>query len=275
MHRPSAISTVTVACAIGLALAGCGSGPSSPSPAVASPTPTNGASLAPSGTSPGASPTSGAASPSSSAASPSFDPANFATTIDNPWYPLAPGTTFTYEGKQEDESVVDVFAVTDKTILIEGVTCVIVDDRLSVDGVLAEKTFDYFAQDRDGNVWYLGEDTHELDDNGKVTSTEGTWRAGVDGAQPGIFMEATPTIGHTFAQEIYVGHAEDHFEVISLSEAVTVPFGSFQDVLLTHEWTPLEPDVVGGKEYAKGVGLIKEFTVKGPSEELSLVSIDR
>jgi hypothetical protein len=140
--------------------------------------------------------------------------------------------------------------------------------------VLAERTTDYYVQDKDGNVWYFGEDTAELDANGQVTSTEGTWHAGVDGAVPGIFMEAIPTVGHALAQEFYEGHAEDHFEVVSLSTPVTVPYKSFAVSLRTKEWTPLEPDVLDNKYYVRGIGEVKEISVKGPVELLELVSVN-
>ncbi|MFL5779477.1 MAG: hypothetical protein ACJ761_11135 [Chloroflexota bacterium] len=264
------------------ALAGCGPATTASSPSastVATPSPAAPASSAlPSASSAAGSPsagTSASASPSGSAgALAPIDPANFTTTIDNAWFPLIPGTTFTYRGVKDGEKAVDVYTVTDETKLIDGVTCVVVDDRLTLDGTLAEKTSDYYVQDLAGNVWYFGEDTAELED-GKVKSREGTWHAGVDGAQAGIFMEADPVVGHAYAQEYYKGHAEDHFEVETLTDTVKVPLGSFTGVLRTKEWTPLEPDVLDAKYYVKGVGEVKEATIKGDPERLELVKVDR
>src|SRR5262245_41263074 len=137
---------------------------------------------------------------------PAFDPANFVSGIDNPYMPLQPGTTFVYKTEATGELV--TFVVTEQTKVIAGVTCVVVHDTSTVDGELAEDTFDYFAQDKAGNVWYFGEDTKEYED-GKVVSTEGTWHAGVDGASPGIVMEANPQVGDAYNQENAPGVAED------------------------------------------------------------------
>jgi hypothetical protein len=220
------------------------------------------------------SPAASATSPSPGASVP-LGPTDFTTIVDNPWFPLIPGTTLTHRGTRDGEKAVNVFKVTDRTKVVDGVTCVVVDDRLYLDGIMAERTNDYYVQDRNGNVWYYGEDTAELDKNGKVVSREGTWHAGVDGATPGIFMEANPVVGHTYIQELYVGHAEDHFEVLSTSASVTVPFGSFSGVVQTKEWTPLEPAVLDNKYYVKGIGEVLETSVKGPVEKLELVKVQR
>jgi hypothetical protein len=203
------------------------------------------------------------------------DPANFSATIDNPWFPLTPGTTLTYRGTKDGKAVIDVFRITNQTMTIAGVKCRVVDDQLWFSGKLGEKTSDYYTQDKAGNVWYFGEDTEELDANGKVTSREGTWRTGRDGATPGIFMEATPTVGHAYPQEFYAGHAEDHFQVVSLAASITVPFGAFSNALETKEWTPLEPGVLDRKVYVIGIGEVLELAVKGPLEKLELVKVDR
>jgi hypothetical protein len=202
-----------------------------------------------------------------------IDQANFVAAIDNPWLPLKPSTTMRYRGTKDEEPAIEVFTVTNRTATIDGISCVVIDDRLFLGGRLAERTNDHYVQDKDGNVWYFGEDTQELDAKGKVTSTEGTWHAGVDAPQPGIFMAATPTVGHSYLQEFYRGHAEDHFSVESLSAAVGVPYGSFSGALRTKEWTPLEPAVIDNKFYVRGVEEVKEVTAKGPLEELSLVSV--
>src|SRR5262245_8727445 len=162
------------------------------------------------------------------------NPDNFVDKIDNPFFPLQPGTTFTY---QSTDGSVDRMAVTHQTINILGVKCVVVHDQVFVDNgkTLAEDTFDYYAQDSAGNVWYFGEDTKELEANGNVISTEGTWLAGKDGATQGIIMEASPKVGDQYDQENAPGVAQDHARVASLNAEVNVPFGIFDDVLKTKE----------------------------------------
>jgi hypothetical protein len=182
---------------------------------------------------------------------PHIDPAEFTTKVDNEYFPLKPGTTFVYQGGQER----DEFAVTHQTKKVMGVKCVVVNDKAWEDGKLIEKTYDWFAQDKEGNVWYFGEDTKEYK-NGKVTSTKGSWEAGVDGAKPGIIMQAHPKVGQTYRQEYYKGEAEDMAKVQSLNDSVTVPYGSFDHVLVTKEWTPLEPSYHEHKYYARGVGQV-------------------
>jgi hypothetical protein len=225
--------------------------------------------------------TPSSALPAPASVAPSFalgtgpiDPANFSATVDNPWFPLIPGTVYTSQGERDGKAT-DIFTVTHNTKVVDGVRCVVVDDRGIIDGVLEERTFDYYAQDLAGNVWYFGEDTQELDAKGKVTSTEGTWHAGVDGAVPGIFMEASPVVGHSYRQEYYKGHAEDQYIVKDLAASITVPYGAFTDVLLTEERTALEPDVLDHKYYVKGIGQVKEVAVKGPVERLELTKLIR
>jgi len=187
----------------------------------------------------------------------------FVGRVTNPWFPLEPGTTFTYTGEKDGQRGRDVVTVTPKTKLIRGVRCTAVDDRLYEHGRLAERTTDWYAQDARGNVWYFGEDTAELNSAGKITSREGTWQAGVHGAQAGIFMPAHPKVGASFRQEYYKGHAEDHFAVVSLANGR----------LLTKEWTPLEPGTLDHKVYVRGTGLVKEETVKGGNERWQLASV--
>jgi hypothetical protein len=273
-HRLTAIAVASLVLLV--LLAGCAGGTGSPSPppttAISAPSATSAATSPSIGES--ASPTaSPSASASPSGATGTIDPANFVAVVDNPWFPLTPGTTLTYKGLEGGDPAVDVVTVTRATRVIAGVTCVVVQDNLKHSGVLTETTKDYYAQDRDGNVWYFGEDTAELNKRGKVTSREGSWLSGVDGASAGIFMEATPTIGKELQQEHYTGHAEDMFAVINLTASVTVPFGAFKDALETKEWTPLEPDVLDHKFYARGVGEVREVTVKGGNDDLSLVSV--
>lgn len=166
----------------------------------------------------------------------------------------------------------DVYVVGHDTKTIDGVPCVVISDQLFLSGTLFEKTTDYYTQDLHGNVWYFGEKTAELDANGKVTSTEGSWLAGKHGAHPGIFMEASPTFGHAYRQEYYAGHAEDQFRVLKLSTPVTVPYGTFDNALLTQETTALEHGVLDHKYYVKGVGEVAELSVKGPVEQARLVT---
>jgi hypothetical protein len=197
------------------------------------------------------------------------DPANFSAKIDNPWFPLPVGTTLTYEGTKDDKRAVRVSTVTSTTKVVEGVTCVVVEDKVSLGGSPAERALAYYAQDRQGNVWLFGEDSQEIE-HGRVVKNEG-WQAGVDGALPSFFMEAAPTIGHSFAHE----YTNNDFEVVSVSESVKVPYGSFTDALLTKEWSPEEPDVLTHKYYARGLGEVRDVTVKGPLEEFQLVQVAR
>jgi hypothetical protein len=200
---------------------------------------------------------------------------NFTTNIDNPFFPLQPGTTFIYKGRKEASKQRDEFAVTDRTVVIDGVTCRVVHDKVFMQGVLQEDTFDYFAQDVDGNVWYFGEDTEELDSKGRVVSTAGTWRAGVDGAQPGVIMEAHPNVNDHYFQEVAAPIAQDEAIVLNLHEIVAVPFGKFTNCLQTKEFTQLEPGNIEHKFYARGVGFILGVVVKGGKERLALVNIVR
>jgi hypothetical protein len=184
---------------------------------------------------------------------PVIDPANFVATIDNPFFPLTPGTNFIYES-QTDEGLERVeFFVTHNTKVILGVTCVEVHDSVRVNGELKEDTRDWFAQDKDGNVWYFGENTAEFE-GGLPTTLAGTFTAGVNGDNPGIIMKAHPAIGDFYRQESSLGNAEDLAEVLSLTESVSVQAGSFNNCLKTQETTPLETDLLEHKFYATGVG---------------------
>jgi hypothetical protein len=202
-------------------------------------------------------------------------PGNFVGRVDNPWFPLIPGTTFVYRGVKDGKAARDVVTVTGATKTIQGVRCTAVRDRLSLAGRLEERTTDWYAQDRAGNVWYFGEATAELDRSGHVTSTEGSWLAGRDGAQAGIYMTAHPKVGQSRRQEYYKGHADDHFAVVSLRARVSVPYVTSARALLTKEWTPLEPGTLDHKYYIHGIGQVKEVTVKGPTERAELVSLRR
>jgi hypothetical protein len=197
----------------------------------------------------------------------------FSARVDNPWFPLRPGTIYVYRGVKDGEAARDIVTVTHRKRTIDGAPCVVVEDRLYLEGRLAERTKDWYSQDRRGNVWYFGESTAELNPHGRVVSTEGSWRAGRDSATAGIYMPARPTTGRTGVQEHYAGHAEDHFEVLTLHAAVRVPYVSSSEALLTKEWTPLEPGVVDHKFYVRGIGTVLEQSVKGGDERLELVSV--
>jgi hypothetical protein len=199
---------------------------------------------------------------------------DFVTRIDNKYFPLRPGTTFSFRGTQEGKaSRVTVF-VTHRTKTILGIRAVVVLDQVFVAGKREEKTFDWYGQDKHGNVWYLGEDSSDFV-NGKWVRSDGSWEAGVDGAKAGIVMKANPGIGDVYRQEYYAGHAEDFAKVLSRNKSVTVPYGSFEHALETSEWTPLERGVIEHKYYVKGVGNVRTIMVKGGSEEEHLVSIKR
>jgi len=185
---------------------------------------------------------------------PKFDPCNFGNQIiDNPYFTLTPGTTFTYQTKTEDGTERDMVIVTNETKEILGITTIVVWDRVWLDEDLTEETFDWHAQDKQGNVWYMGEDSKEYE-NGKVVSTEGSWEAGVDGAKPGIIMEANPQVGDSYRQEYYPGHAEDAAKVVSLNETVKVPFGTFTNCLQTRDISLLEPMQDEDKYYCTSIG---------------------
>jgi hypothetical protein len=214
------------------------------------------------------------ASLTSYAATPPVPPAAaFSPRVDNPWYPLRPGTTYLYRGVKDGEPARDVFTVTHRTTVVNGVRCVVVSDRLYLGGRLEERTTEWFSQDRQGNVWYFGEDTAELDEQGHVKNRSGSWRAGVKGARPGIFMFANPTVGRSAQQEFLEGEAEDHFRVVSLQAAADAPYVSSKRALLTREWTPLEPGTIDHKLFVHGIGMVREQTVEGPVERFVLVSV--
>jgi hypothetical protein len=204
---------------------------------------------------------------------PHINPADFSPNVTNRYFPLTPGRTLVSTGTKDGKKALDLFATTSRTRVIAGVRTRVVEDRLYLSNVLEERTSDYYAQDRCGNVWYFGEDTATLDRQGKVVDTEGTWHAGVDGAQPGVFMQAHPQRGRRFRQEWYQGHAEDVFKVVDRWAAVTVPHGRFRHALWTAEWTALEPEVLDNKLYVAGIGQAAEVSVKGPREGLRLVEI--
>jgi hypothetical protein len=206
--------------------------------------------------------------------SPNIMPADFTTNIDNKYYPLKPGTTFIYKGQFHGSAERDVMAVTSNTRRVMGVRCLVASDRVTEGGKLIEQTYDWYAQDNKGTVWYFGEHVTEYK-NGQVTGHEGSWESGVDGAKPGIAMQADPASGQIYRQEYSKGVAEDKARVISLKGSVKVPYGTFDHVLVTEEFTPLERGVVERQYYVAGVGDIVEATVKGQPERIELVAVKR
>ena len=196
---------------------------------------------------------------------------SFTAHVDNQWFPLEPGSRYLYTGVKDGQPTRDIMTVTHRTRTIDGVPCVVVKDTLFIRGRVGERTTDWYSQDARGNVWYFGEQTAELDAHGHVTSTEGTWTTGVDGAEPGIYMPANPQLGHMGRQEYYKGHAEDQFKVLGLFGAVG--HSAAKTTLLTQETTPLEPGTVDHKIYVRGIGTVVEQTEHGPNERNELISL--
>lgn len=202
---------------------------------------------------------------------PKIDPADFVAEIDNPYFPLMPGTTFIYEGQTAEGLERVEFAVTHDIKVIQGVACVQIRDIVTLNGDVIEDTLDWFAQDKDGNVWYMGENVNDYE-GGRVVSVAGSWVVGADGAAPGIIMKAQPQVGELYRQEFLLGEAEDLAEVLSLTESVAVPYGSFDDCLKTADFTPLEPDALEHKYYASGVGQIMTVNVT-TGDRIKLIEI--
>jgi hypothetical protein len=205
---------------------------------------------------------------------PVIDPINFVGTIDNPYFTLTPGRVWVYEGTNEEGETEKVeVEVTRDTKTVLGVTTTVVRAREWVDGELVEDTFDWYAQDKDGNVWYFGEDSKEIE-NGEVVGTKGSWEAGVNGAKPGIIMKANPRRGDAYRQEFLKGEAEDMGQVLGLNESAHIGLGNYQNCLKIKDWTPLEPDVIEHKFYCKEVGnLILENKVAGESGRIELIEL--
>ena len=199
-------------------------------------------------------------------------PRNFVEGVDNPYFPLVPGRTLIYEGTSAGRQEIVRVEVLRKTKTIMGVTCVVVKDTVSLNGQLAEFTLDWYAEDVAGNVWYFGEDTAEYS-SGQVTTRAGSWEAGVDGALPGVIMPGTPKVGLAYTQEHYAGQAEDKGRIVALRRRVTVPYGSFDRLVVTEDWTPLEPEILERKSYAPGIGVVFEQLIQGGDEQLELVRV--
>jgi hypothetical protein len=204
-----------------------------------------------------------------------LDPADFTTEIDNPYWPMTPGSRWVYtdaEGRGRPGRV--EITVTARTRMVAGIRARVIHDVATRGGELVEETFDWFAQDRAGNIWYLGEATREYS-NGRPGSTGGSWEAGVDGAQAGIAVPARPAVGLEYRQEYRKGEAEDAARVLGVDEQVQAPFGHFAGALLTKDFTPLEPQAVEYKLYAKGVGLVLALGISGGPSREALVHYEK
>lgn len=204
---------------------------------------------------------------------PTLDPANFVSVIDNPYYPLPVGRVLVYKGVRDGRHQTDTVTVTNETKMIEGVAATVETDvARDPKGRLIERTFDWYAQDTAGNVCYLGEDTKAYSPNGQV-DTSGSWETGVNGAVPGIIMEADPQIPDAYRQEYLKGQAEDTAWIVGRGGSTTVPYGTVNDVLTSLEHTALEPNVVDQKIYAPGIGIVSELTLHGGQEVAKLVKV--
>jgi hypothetical protein len=203
---------------------------------------------------------------------PKIDAASFAVKIDNPYLPYRPGTRIHFEGVRGTTPQTDDQVVLHRTKRILGITCTVVRDTVSEQGRPVERTDDWYAQDKQGNVWYMGEDAFELK-NGRFVKASDSWKSGVNGAKPGIIMPAHPRAGDAYRQEYYPpGKALDKARVLRLGGSMTVPYGAFKGLLVTSEYSPLEPQTEQ-KYYAPGVGEIAERVVKGHHEEFKLVGV--
>ncbi len=193
--------------------------------------------------------------------------------VTNPWFTLKPGNRLVYRGSDEGVPIEDIFFVTYRTRVVDGVRCRVIRDRVLQRGVLRERTTDWYAQTKRGTVWYFGENTALLNRRGHVTSREGSFQSGRDGAEAGIFMPAHPHVGDTFRQESYPGHAQDRFRILSLNGRTRGPLVATRHAMLTKETTPLERGVVDHKYYVRDIGTVTEKTVRGGSELLKLSSV--
>jgi hypothetical protein len=200
-----------------------------------------------------------------------FDPADFVATVDNPYFPLPPGTAFHFEGTADGAPQTDDAVVTDQNKTVLGVACTVVEDTVTEGGKAIERTFDWYAQDKDRNVWYMGEASFERQ-NGRFVRAADSWEAGVGGAQPGIIMPADPQTGAVYRQEYFPPGALDQAHVVSTDAHQEVKYGSFTNVLVTDEWSPVEPQIEE-KSYVAGVGEIEEHVTAGGHEQFELVSI--
>jgi len=203
---------------------------------------------------------------------PKINPADFISGVNNKYFTLIPGRTLIYEGETENGKERIEVETLNETKIVMGVECMIVWDRVFLNGELIEDTLDWFAQDKDGNVWYFGEDSKEIKDGGIVSNT-GSWESGIDEAKPGIIMLANPKIGDHYRQEYYKGQAEDMGEVIAINERAEVSYGVFEDCLKTRDWTPLEEKTDEHKYYSPEIGgAVSEVGIHS-GERVELVDI--
>ena len=251
-----------------LICAGCTSGPNAPSG-------TNPASPPALESQPGS--TSAAGSELPIGADPvNLDPANFSADITNPYWPMRPGTRWTYRTAEAGEPPQEVVIVvtTDTKKLANGITARVVRDTARSEGQIIEDTLDWYAQDSDGNIWYMGEDTVEFED-GKIVSRAGSWEAGADGALPGIMLPAQPQVGQRYRQEYKKGEAEDNGEVLATNHLVEVESGPYKNALVTMDTSTIEPDVVEYKFYAPGVGPLLAMDISGGAGREELIKVDK
>jgi hypothetical protein len=201
----------------------------------------------------------------------SISPVNFVEVVDNPYFPVLIGAKYVYEGNTENGVERIEIEVLPESRTVMGIRATVLHDIVFLNGQLVEDTYDWYAQDKDGNVWYLGEDVKNYE-NGQLRDTAGSWEAGIDGALPGIIMYANPAerLGEVYRQEYYKGKAEDMAELLSANESVSVPYGSFENVIQTKDYTPLEPELLEHKYYAKGIGMVKEIDLN-TGEEVVLI----
>lgn len=205
-----------------------------------------------------------------------LDPGEFTASIDHPYWPMVPGTRWTYRETDAEgvEQTVVVTATEGTRRIANGVTARVVRDTVTENGELIEDTLDWYAQDREGNVWYMGEDTAEFE-NGRISTRSGSFEAGVDGAEPGIIMPADPRVGMAYRQEYYRGEAEDNGEILGTDEMAEVPYGRFDDAILTRDTITIEPDVLEYKLYARDVGPVLVLGVSGgPGSREELIEMD-
>lgn len=204
----------------------------------------------------------------------SINPAEFSAVINNKYLTYTPGTKFTYQGQTEEGTERIEVVVTPQTRNVMGINTLVVWDRVWLNNELIEETYDWYAQDIYGNVWYFGEDTKELI-GGKVVNTKGSWEASVNGARPGIVMKADPKVGDSYRQEYYKGEAEDMADVVALGLQLDLPYGRLTDCLQTKDWTPLEPDASEYKYYCPGIGNVAYEVGLEDGESVQLISVEK
>ena len=205
---------------------------------------------------------------------PTIDPASFVAKVNNRYFPLKPGTAFHFRGVRDSTAQTDDMVVTHQVKRVLGVRCTVVRDTVSEHGGPVERTFDWYAQDKQGNVWYMGEDSLELK-NGRFVRASDSWQAGVKGAKPGIIMRGTPRAGAVYRQEYYPpGGAFDQARVLGLSDSIRVSAGTFRRPLVTIEWSSVEPQLEK-KYYVAGIGEVMEKVVAGGHEQFQLAKVTR